>query len=100
MYKYQTGKFPHSSSQRNIYHIIIHDIDINYTWVEPQRIEKRKKQCFGKIWSLKRTKLCGIIPKHQVLDNEASKAYKDSIPESVMIYQLLPPYGHRQNVAE
>ena len=54
----------------------------------------------GHTRALERMKLCGIIPKHQVLDNEASKAYKDSIPESVMIYQLLPPYGHRQNVAE
>ena len=45
-------------------------------------------------------KLCGILPKHQVLDNEVSKAYKDTIQESVMTYQLVPPDYYQLNITE
>ena len=54
----------------------------------------------GCTWALKRMKLCGIHPKHQVLDNEASQAYKDAIQESGMIYQVVPPDDHRHNIEE
>ena len=45
-------------------------------------------------------KLCGILPKHKVLDNEASRAYKDAIRESIMTYQLVPPDGHQRSIEE
>ena len=50
--------------------------------------------------SLKKMELHGINSKHQVLDNEASKSYKDAIQESVMTYQLVPPDDHRHNISE
>jgi hypothetical protein len=42
----------------------------------------------------------GFAPKHQVLDNEASEAYKQSILNAGLIYQCVPPDDHRCNVAE
>ena len=46
------------------------------------------------------TAACGIQPKRQVLDNEASATYKHAIKESGMDYQLVPPDDHRRNLAE
>ena len=41
-----------------------------------------------------------IHPKHQILDNEASREYKKAITESDMTYQLVPPDDHIRNIAE
>ena len=43
---------------------------------------------------------CGLTLQRQVLDNEASVAYKQSILESGLTYQLVPPNDHRRNVAK
>jgi hypothetical protein len=43
---------------------------------------------------------CGIIPKHQILDNQASADYKAAIEASGMTYELVPPKEHRCNMAE
>ena len=45
-------------------------------------------------------KKCGIIPKHQVLDIEASAAYKQDIAKLGMSYKLVPPNNHRRNIAK
>ena len=45
-------------------------------------------------------KACNITPRHQVLDNEISAAYRDAITTSGMTYQLVPPYDHRRNIAK
>jgi hypothetical protein len=45
-------------------------------------------------------KRCGIVPMHQILDNQASAAYKTAIKTTKMTYQLVPPDDHRQNMAE
>ena len=45
-------------------------------------------------------KLQGIIPKHQVLDNEMSYAYRNEIYDTNMTFQLVPPDDHRRNLAE
>ena len=50
--------------------------------------------------ALKRTKLQGIVPLHQILDNEISEAYKEEILATKMSYQLVPPDVHRRNIAE
>ena len=42
----------------------------------------------------------GLIPTHQILDNEASERYKESIRESIMTYQLVPLDDYRRNIAE
>ena len=42
----------------------------------------------------------GIMPLHQVLYNEISKAYKDEIRATGMTYQLVPTNDHLQNIAQ
>ena len=42
----------------------------------------------------------GIIPKHQVLDNEISDAYKAEIELTNITYQLVLPDDHRRNIPE
>ena len=44
--------------------------------------------------------LQGIISKHQVLDNEILDAYCTEIRDTNMTFQLVPPDGHRRNLAE
>ena len=99
MYTYQTGRFSYSYSWVNRYHMIIHDIGGNYTWVEPIKDRREKEMMFGRTRSLKRMKLCGIFPKHWVLDNEASQAYKGVIQKSGMNYQLVLLDDHKCNIA-
>ena len=71
MHTDQTGKFPCSSSQVNRYHMIIHDDYSNSTWVEPIKYKTEVELILGHTRALKQMKLCGIHPKHQLLDNEA-----------------------------
>jgi len=42
----------------------------------------------------------GLIPKHQILDNQASAEYKAAIEASGMTYELVPHEEHRHNMAE
>ena len=42
----------------------------------------------------------GIVPKHQVLDNEVSRAYKEDILATGMTLQLALPDNHLRNIAE
>ena len=50
--------------------------------------------------ALAQMKLQQIVPMHQVLDNEISKAYKTEIQATNMTYQLVPPDDHHRNIAE
>ena len=45
-------------------------------------------------------KLQSIIPKHQVLDNEISYAYRTEIRDTNMTFQLVPPDDHCRNLEE
>ena len=74
--------------------MIIHEIDGNYTWIEPM-----KKKTEGDIilaWrrALEQMKAQGIVHTHQVLDNEIFVVYILEIKQTSMIYQLLPPDDH------
>ena len=44
--------------------------------------------------------LQGIVPIHQILDNEISEAYKEEILATKMSYQLVPPENHRRKMSE
>ena len=41
----------------------------------------------------------GIVPRHPVLDNEISKAYKEEILATGMTFHLALPDNHRRNIA-
>ena len=100
MYTDQTGKFPHVSSRGNRYQMVAIHIDTNSIWVEALKNRTEGELILARRRALLRMKACGIIPAHQVLDNEASAAYKQEIKESGMTYQLVPPNNHRRNIAE
>ena len=100
MYSDQTGKFPHVSIRGNKYQIVLHDIYRNSTWVEAMKNKTKSEIILGQTCSLACMNLCGIKPKHQVLDNEAHIAYKEAIRKSWITYQLVPPDEHRRNISE
>jgi hypothetical protein len=100
MYTDQTGKFPHTSSLGNQYIVILHDVDSNLLWVEAIKNNTKGELILARQRALARMKRCGIVPTHQILDNQASAAYKTAIETSKMMYQLVPPDNHQQNMAE
>ncbi len=51
------------------------------TWYKPPKLKR----------ALEQMPKVGIVPKHQVLDNQASVAYKKVIGDSDMTYELVSP---------
>ena len=100
VYTDQTGKFPHASSRGNRYQMILYHTDSNSIWVEPTKNRTEGELILARTRALSRMRACGLSLKRQVLDNEASDAYKQAILDSDMTYQLVPPDDHRRNVAE
>ena len=66
----QTGRFPQQSSRGNNYQMILHDIDSNFTWVEPMKNRTEDEMILVRRRALAQMKVQGIVPAHQVLDNE------------------------------
>ncbi len=100
VYTNQTGKFPHISSLGNQYIMILHDVDSNSSWAEALKKNTEGKLILARQHALARMKQCGIVPKHQILNNQTSAAYKTAVETSKMMYQLVPPDNHQQNMAE
>ena len=100
MHSDQTGKFPTVSSRGNKYQMILTHMDSGSIWVEATKNKTEGEMKLARRRALLRMKACGIVPKHQVMDNECSDAYKQEISESGMTYQLVPPNNHRRNIAE
>jgi hypothetical protein len=74
MYSDQTGLFLKVSSLSNKYIMVIQDVDSNSLWVEALKNNTGGKLIFGRAWALECMQKAGIVPKHQVLDNQASAA--------------------------
>jgi hypothetical protein len=92
--------FPGVLSEGNKYIMVLHDVDSNSSWAEPMRNQTGGELILARYRALTRMQRQGINPKHQVLDNQASEAYKDAIRALDMTYQLVPPGDHRCNMAE
>jgi hypothetical protein len=75
----QTGCFPQVFSLGNKYIMVIHDVDSNSSWAEALKDNTGGKLILGRARALEQMQKVGIIPKHQVLDNQASAAYKKAI---------------------
>ena len=99
MYKYQRGNFTHQSSRGNSYKMILHEIDGNSTWIEPMK-KRQGEIILDRRRALERMKEQGIVPTHQVLDNEISAAYILEIKQTRMTFHLVPPDDHLRNLAE
>ena len=80
--------------------MILQDIDSNTTWVEILKDKTSGEKILSRRRDLHRMKICGIVTKRKILDNEISQTLKDEIIESGMTYQLVPPHGHLQHIAE
>ena len=100
MYLDQTGKFPHVSIRGGKYQMVLHNIEINSTWVEALKNRTEGDMILGQTRDLAHMKLFGITPTHQVLDNKSSSAYREAIRKSWMTYQLIPTDKHRQNISK
>ena len=100
MYTDQTGKFPTVSSRGNKYQMVLTHINSGSIWVEATKKKTEGEMILARRRALIRMKVYGIVPKHQVLDNECSATYKQAIKESGMTYQLVPSDNHQCNVAE
>eukprot|EP00804_Cyclotella_cryptica_P003248 CCRYP_010484-RA/>CCRYP_010484-RA protein AED:0.06 eAED:0.05 QI:0/0/0/1/0/0.5/2/0/413 len=93
-------QFPHVSSRGYRYQMILYHTDSNSIWVEATKNRTEGELILARTRALSRMRACGLSPKRQVLDNEASAAYKQAILDSGMTYQLVPPDDHRRNVAK
>ena len=80
--------------------MILHEIGSNSTWIEPMTNKTDREMILARRRALERMKVQGIVPNHQVLDNEISTAYRLEIKKTSMTYQLVPPDDHQRNLVE
>jgi hypothetical protein len=80
--------------------MVIRDVDSNSLWVEALKDNTGGKLILGCARALEHMQEAGIVPKHQVLDNQAFAAYKKAIGNSYATYELVPPDDHQRNMAE
>ena len=59
--------------------MVIHEIDGNSTWIELMKNKAQGEIIKARLNALKRMKIHGIVPLHQILDKEISEAYKEEI---------------------
>ena len=83
-----TGPFPVVSSLGNRYVFILYDYDSNYIMAEPVKDRKKATTVAAYKKQLNTLKRCGLKPKLQKLDNEASKMLTDYIEDENIDYQL------------
>ena len=100
MYADQTGLFPAVSSRGNKCVMILHHVDSNSLWSKAMRDQSNGELILARARALARMRQRGIIPKHQILNNQASAEYKAAIEASGMTYKLVPPKDHRRNMAK
>ena len=108
MFSDQTGEFPFISSRGNKFIMLVHHVDSNSTWVEPLKNQLEGTLIAARTKILERMRLQGIVPKHQILDNQCSARMKLAMDSTVLLdgsiskmtYELVPPDEHRRNIAE
>ncbi len=100
MYADQTKLFPAVLCLGSKYVMILHHFDSNSSWLETMQNQSGGKLILARAWALAWMQCCGLIPKHQILINQASAEYKATIEASGMTYELVPPKEHQCNMAE
>jgi hypothetical protein len=76
------------------------EIDGNYIAMEPMRSRDTNELILTYQTMMQQLKSAGIVPKKQILDNEAPRAYLNTIEGEGLEWELVSPYNHRQNLAE
>jgi len=80
--------------------MILHHVDSNSSWAEAMRTQSGGELILTHARVLAWMRHRGLIPKHQILDNQASTEYTATIEAFGMTYELVPPEEHRRNMAE
>ena len=96
----QTGAFPYTSQRGNQYVMVAIHLDANYIFNEPMKNRTEGEMIKAYQIIINRIKAAELGLKTHRLDNEASTAYKECIPNNGMIHELVPPDNHRSNLAE
>jgi hypothetical protein len=99
MYTDQTGYFPFESSHGIHYIMILHHVDSNSSWSKALKNNSKGKLILAHHCALTQMAQRGIVLGHQILNNQASFAYKTKIELTKMTYKLVPPDDHRHNLA-
>ena len=99
-YSDQTGKFLATSSSGNNYVLVLYEYDSNsiHGVAIKNRTAAEIKRAFSTIIEILKSR--GLLPKLQILDNEASTLLLNYIDNEGIDYQLAPPNVHRRNAAE
>jgi hypothetical protein len=100
MYTGQTGHFLFVSSLGNCYIMILHHMDSNSSWSKAIKNNSKGELILTRCCALVRMARCGIVPQHQILNNQALFAYKTKIKLANMTYKLVPPDDHGRNLAK
>jgi hypothetical protein len=74
--------------------MILHHVDSNLFWLEAMQNQLGGELILARAQALAQMQRCGLIPKHQILDNQASAEYKAAIEASGMTYEHVPPEEH------
>jgi hypothetical protein len=98
MYADQTRLFLAVLSLGNKYVMILHHVDSNSSWSEAMQNQSGGKLILARALALAWMQRHGLIPKHQILDKQASAEYKAAIEASGVTYELVPPEEHQCNV--
>jgi hypothetical protein len=76
------------------------NVNSNSSWAKAIKGNTGGKLILACAQALEQMQKVGIIPKHQVIDNKASAAYKKGIINSIKTYELVPPKDHQRNMAQ
>ncbi len=80
--------------------MILHDVNSNLSWVEALKDNTGGELILTRARALECMRKAGIVPKHQILDNQKLAAYEEAICASGMTFKLVLPNDHRRNMAE
>jgi hypothetical protein len=80
--------------------MILHDVNSNLSWVEALKDNTDGKLILVRARAMERMQKGGIVPKHQILDNQKLAAYEEAIRASGMTFERVLPDNHCCNMAE
>ena len=90
LYTDQTGRFPFVSSLGNCYIMILHHMDSNSSWSKALKNNSKGELILARSCALVQMAQRGIVPRHQILDNQALFAYKTKIELTKMTHEPSP----------
>ncbi len=96
----QTGGFPYTSQRGNRYIMVAIHLNANYIFIKPMKNKTEEEMMVAYQRIVNRMRTVGLGLKKHILDNEASKAFKEKIKENEMEYELVPPRNHQRNQSE